>query len=95
MSVGRSNARFPGFDFTNLLILNIVSFQDLDFIDIHFAGSESDRPKPKRGRKAGTKKEKSRRGTTETLKGKMPLSKETISTSESDSDTGGLKIASG
>lgn len=63
-------------------------------------GSESDRPKAKRGRKAGTgekkKKERSsRKSIAETPKGKMPLSKETISTSESDSDNGGLKIASG
>lgn len=61
------------------------------------SGSESDRPKPKRGRKAGTnrKDRASRKSTAETSKGKMPLSKETISTSESDSDSGGLKIASG
>ncbi|PBC34338.1 RNA polymerase-associated protein CTR9 [Apis cerana cerana] len=60
------------------------------------SGSESDRPKPKRGRKGGAKKDKGfRKSTSETTKGKMPLSKETISTSESDSDSGGLKIASG
>ncbi|KAK1131233.1 protein required for normal CLN1 and CLN2 G1 cyclin expression [Melipona bicolor] len=60
------------------------------------SGSESDRPKPKRGRKGGVKKDKTfRKSTAETTKGKMPLSKETISTSESDSDSGGLKIASG
>ncbi|XP_070518234.1 RNA polymerase-associated protein CTR9 homolog [Cardiocondyla obscurior] len=60
------------------------------------SGSDSDQPKRKRGKKiAGTRKEKSRKGTVETLKGKLVKSKETISTSESDSDTGGLKIASG
>ncbi|XP_043526015.1 RNA polymerase-associated protein CTR9 homolog [Frieseomelitta varia] len=60
------------------------------------SGSESDRPKPKRGRKGGVKKDRTfRKSTSETTKGKMPLSKETISTSESDSDSGGLKIASG
>lgn len=64
-------------------------------INFYFTGSESDHPKRKRGRKNTWKKEKSRRGGMETLKGKMVKSKETISTSESDSDTGGLKIASG
>lgn len=63
---------------------------------IYLVGSESDQPKRKRGRRnTGTRKEKStRRGAFENLKGKIK-SKETISTSESDSDTGGLKIASG
>ncbi|XP_043675127.1 RNA polymerase-associated protein CTR9 homolog isoform X2 [Vespula pensylvanica] len=60
------------------------------------SGSDSDRPKPKRNRKIGMKKDKQfRKSTSDTPKGKMPLSKETISTSESDSDSGGLKIASG
>ncbi|XP_077269573.1 RNA polymerase-associated protein CTR9 homolog [Temnothorax americanus] len=60
------------------------------------SGSDSDQPKRKRGRKnARTRKEKSRKGAVEILKGKLVKSKETISTSESDSDTGGLKIASG
>ncbi|XP_071862443.1 RNA polymerase-associated protein Ctr9 [Bombus fervidus] len=60
------------------------------------SGSESDRLKPKRGRKGIIKKDRAfRKSTAETTKGKMPLSKETISTSESDSDSGGLKIASG
>ncbi|KAL2714216.1 RNA polymerase-associated protein CTR9 [Vespula squamosa] len=60
------------------------------------SGSDSDRPKPKRNRKIGTKRDKQfRKSTSDTPKGKMPLSKETISTSESDSDSGGLKIASG
>lgn len=64
---------------------------------MYFVASDSDQPKRKRGKKnARTKKEKStRRGAVETLKGKLVKSKETISTSESDSDTGGLKIASG
>ncbi|XP_043596134.1 RNA polymerase-associated protein CTR9 homolog [Bombus pyrosoma] len=60
------------------------------------SGSESDRLKPKRGRKGIIKKDRAfRKSTSETAEGKMPLSKETISTSESDSDSGGLKIASG
>lgn len=73
------------------------SFQLSSFIlNVYLVGSESDQPKRKRGKKnIGTRKEKStRRGAFETLKGKIK-SKETISTSESDSDTGGLKIASG
>lgn len=62
---------------------------------MYFAGSDSDQPKRKRSKKnARTKKEKSRKGTVENLRGKIK-SKETISTSESDSDTGDLKIASG
>lgn len=63
---------------------------------ISFLGTESDQPKRKRGKKTiGTKKEK-RKGAIETLKGKLVKSKETISTSESDSDSAsGLKIASG
>ncbi|XP_068970831.1 RNA polymerase-associated protein CTR9 homolog [Bombus flavifrons] len=60
------------------------------------SGSESDRVKRKRARKGIIKKDRAfRKSTAETAKGKMPLSKETISTSESDSDSGGLKIASG
>lgn len=64
--------------------------------NIFSTGSESDQPKRKRGKKTiGTRKEK-RKGAVETLKGKQVKSKETISTSESDSDSaGGLKIASG
>lgn len=64
---------------------------------MYFVASDSDQPKRKRGKKnTRGKKEKSRRkGAGETLKGKLVKSKETISTSESDSDTGGLKIASG
>lgn len=63
---------------------------------MYFAGSDSDQPKRKRGKKnARTRRERSRKGAVETLKGKLVKSKETISTSESDSDTGGLKIASG
>jgi hypothetical protein len=64
-------------------------------MNICFTGSDSDRPKRKRSKKTTGKREKSRRGTVETLKGKMVKSKETISTSESDSDADGLKIASG
>lgn len=62
---------------------------------IYFAESESDQPKRKRGKRNTRRKEKSKgKGAVETLKGKLVKSKETISTSESDSDTG-LKIASG
>jgi len=69
------------------LILSII-------VNVYFIGSDSDQPKRKRRKNTG-KREKSRRGAVETLKGKMVKSKETISTSESDSDADGLKIASG
>lgn len=79
----------------------ILSFYKIFFIIKfnfckHLVGSESDQPKRKRVKKNAGKKEKSKgKGAIETLKGKLVKSKETISTSESDSDTGGLKIASG
>lgn len=76
------------------LSLNFSFIQTI-FVNVRFSGSDSDHPKRKRGRKNMAKKERSRRGAVETLKGKMVKSKETISTSESDSDAGGLKIASG
>lgn len=76
--------------------MKIKKKKDILIFILLILGSESDRPKPKRGRKGGAKKDKGfRKSTSETTKGKMPLSKETISTSESDSDSGGLKIASG
>ncbi|XP_063981062.1 RNA polymerase-associated protein CTR9 homolog [Diachasmimorpha longicaudata] len=59
-------------------------------------GSESDRPKAKRGRKAGPGRRYRKSGAAPEVTRHNPkfLSKETISTSESDSDTE-LKIASG
>ncbi|KYM99351.1 RNA polymerase-associated protein CTR9 like protein [Cyphomyrmex costatus] len=59
------------------------------------SGSVSDQPKRKRGNKnARTKREKTRKAAV-TLKVNLAKLKETISTNESDSDTGGIKIASG
>ncbi|XP_050574045.1 RNA polymerase-associated protein CTR9 homolog isoform X12 [Bombus affinis] len=57
--------------------------------------SESDRSKPKRGRKGIIKKDRAfQKSTAKIATGKMPLSKEIISMNKSDSNSGGSKIAS-
>ena len=64
----------------------------LNFLNL-CSGSESDRPRAKKGRKVGSKK--SKKLVMETSKKGRIISKETISTSESESDTERRKISGG